>query len=77
MKAKSIMTIRQMLIEEKERVRKEKDDIRNHLMNKYETDWIDSVANKDEIEILNMVQKKYFNISDALEDFEVQQWQTN
>ena len=74
MTARTIVTIREILIEEREKARKEKNDIRKHLMDKYETDWVDSVANKEELELLDMVQEKYFDINDALEDFDAHQW---
>lgn len=74
MTARTIVTIREILIAEREKARKEKDDLKKHLMYKYETDWISSAANKEELELLDMVQEKYFDINDALEDFDAHQW---
>lgn len=74
MTARTIVTIREILIEERENAGKEKDYLKKHLMDKYETDWISSAANKEELELLDMVQKKYFDINNALEDFEAHQW---
>lgn len=74
MKAKSIVTIREILIAEREKASKKKYDVRKHLMDKYDTDWIDSVANEDELDLIYMTREKYNEIRDALEDFDAHQW---
>lgn len=81
MKAKTIGFIREILIAERDKARKEYIDIRTHLRNKYNnTDLIDRFIyfNKDEDEdeenLLYIAREKCSEAEHALEDFENHQW---
>lgn len=74
MKAKSIVTIRDMLKRERDAAYMDYKNTKEHLEEKYETEWIDNKINDFEKEELNDVKEKYRKLNEAYEDFEEHEW---
>lgn len=74
MKAKSILTIREMLKKERDDAYKDYKYTKEHLEEKYDTEWIDNKLSDSEKEELNDVKEKYWQLNEAYEDFENYEW---
>ena len=74
MKAKSIITIRELLIEEHKKADDAYKLFKETMFFKYKTDWISKSMNETEKELLEKLRAKFNDLSEALEEFEEYQW---
>ena len=74
MKAKSICTIREILIQKRDDAKNKYEYKRGYLQNKYDTVWTDSAATEYELEDLYEAKAEYEHLEEVLDDFENYQW---
>lgn len=74
MKAKTISSIRNMLIKQKENAHKDYKDLRQKLEQKYDTEWLDNVLNDYEKKAFYGLREECDEAEEIFEDFEHHQW---
>ena len=74
MRAKTIETIGELLTNRKESAYMDYITIRRNLEEKYNTEWLDKVATKQEIDILNAAKHVYWELNEMCDDFKQHQW---
>ena len=74
MKAKSIMVIREMLKKERDEAFKDYKNTKEHLIEKYGTEWLDKVIDDFEKKELHNVQERYWQLDEVYKDFENYEW---
>ena len=74
MKAKSIVLIREMLMEEQKKSRESYELFKEKMIDKYHTDWIYNKMNETESKLYRDLKVKSGDLSEVMEDFENYQW---
>lgn len=74
MRAKTIEMIGELLTNRKESAYMDYITIRRNLEEKYNTEWLDKVATKQEIDILNAAKHVYWELNEMCDDFKQHQW---
>lgn len=74
MKAKSIITINEILVQRARSAKAGYNNRKYELEQKYGTEWLDSVISKDEKAILDDNRKFMNEAIELLKDFEEHQW---
>ena len=74
MKAKSICTIREMLIGEQKKSEEAYKQFRENMICKYKIDWINSEMNETEKKLFRNLSIRLEDLNEALEDFEKYEW---
>ena len=73
MKAKSIITIEDILRKKKEEAKADYKSIRARLEEKYNTEWLDKIM-ESEKEMLEEARKNYCELEQLYADFDQHQW---
>ena len=74
MKAKTINSIRDMLIKQKESAHRDYKTLRQKLEQKYETEWLIGILTDYEKRAITDLKEEYDKAREIFEDFEQHQW---
>lgn len=73
MKAKSIITIEDILRQKKEEAKADYKSIRTRLEEKYNTEWLDEIV-ESEKEMLEEARNNYYELEQLYDDFDQHKW---
>lgn len=74
MKAKSIVTIRKILIEEQKKSEEAYELFRENMIRKYQTNWVNNEMNETEKKLFGNLRTKLDDLNEALDEFEEYEW---
>lgn len=74
MKASSIVTIREILMDEQKKSREAYELFKEKMIDKYQTDWFDNKMNETESKLFRDLKVRHDDLSEALADFEKYEW---